>query len=101
MPTWLIQAMMSLRGLSSRGVGIVQRTGVFTRAAGGGAAGLALADPAGGLLPGLGGGGDDGRPHRHRRKRLLTAQMKSDISYIAAVMGAPAAKAAMLIAVSK
>ena len=97
MPVWLAQALMGLRGLS---------VGTPLRALGTGAgAGVGLADPAGGLLPFspfgslFGGGGDKG--HRHRRKRLLTAQMKSDISYIAAVMGAPAAKAAMLIAVSK
>jgi len=97
MPVWLIQALMALKNAAIGGPGRAVLTGA--------AAGIGLADPAGGLLPFspfgnvFGGGGD--QPKRRRRKRLLTQQMKEDISYIAAVMGAPAAKQATLIAVSR
>ena len=96
MPVWVIQALAALRAAAIGGPGRALTTGA--------ASGIALADPSGGLLPFLPGflsGGGASGVHRHRRKRLLTAQMKSDISYIAAVMGPSAAKAAMLIAVSK
>lgn len=97
MPAWMLMAMQGLRSASFGGPGRALMTGAGT--------GVALAEPSGGLLPfspfgGLFGGGRD-KVHRHRRKRLLTQQMKDDIAYITAMLGAPAGKQAMLIAVSK
>lgn len=45
----------------------------------------------GGLLGSTFGGGDD-RPRRRRRKRVLTQSDRSDIAFIKATVGGPAAR---------
>lgn len=70
----------------ARGVGARLTGGVGRRAA--------LAGGAGGVGGGILGGlfGDDDRPRRRRRKRVLTQSDRSDIAFIKATVGGPAAR---------
>jgi len=59
----------------------------------------AAAGATGGFLGGLSIGEAGGGPRRRRRKRVLTANDRADISFITATLGAPAGKAfAMIVA---
>jgi len=91
MPAWLVSAFSMLargtavtrgRLLSARGLAL---TG------GAAATGVALADPAGGLLPSI--FGEDEPKRRRRRRRALTASDRADIAFIAGALGQPAGKA--------
>jgi len=63
--------------------------------------GIAGAGAAGGVaLSGLFDGGD-GRPRRRRRRRVLTANDRADISFITATLGAPAGKAFSMIVAAR
>lgn len=87
MSAWLISALRLLAG--------VGRSQTARVAAGAGTA-VALADPAGGLLPDIFGafrssGAGDDAPRRRRRRRALTASDRSDIAFIAGVISKSAA----------
>lgn len=93
MPAWLASAFLLLQ----RGATITRaalRGGVRPLAlgAGGAAAGTALADPRGGLLPDVFGVGE-GPTRRRRRRRALTASDRADIAFIAGALGPAAGKA--------
>lgn len=64
------------------------------RIAGGTGRRAALAGAGGGVGGSLFGGlfGDDDRPRRRRRKRVLTQSDRSDIAFIKATVGGPAAR---------
>lgn len=87
MSAWLISALRMLAGLSRSAA---------VRVGAAGAAGVALADPAGGLLPNIFGGGPslmlgEEPTRRRRRRRALTASDRSDIAFIAGVISKSAA----------
>jgi len=82
-PVWLISAIQLIRTAIG---GVARRVPRGALTAGAGAAGgVALADPAGGLLPNI--FGDEGRPRRRRRRRALTASDRADIAFISGTLG--------------
>jgi len=91
MPAWLLAARQLLARfvVTSRAAARAGRP--LALGAGGAAAGVALADPAGGLLPGL--GGEEEVKRRRRRRRALTASDRADIAFIAGALGPAAGKA--------
>ncbi len=88
MAAWLLSALSLLRTTFGRAVGT--GAGRLALPAAAGAAGVALADPSGGLFPDIFGGG--GRPRRRRRRRALTASDRADIAFISGTLGAKAGK---------
>ena len=91
MPAWLVSAM----GLLGRGVAVTRGRLASARTlalvGGASAAGVALADPAGGLLPSI---FDEEEPkRRRRRRRALTASDRADIAFVAGALGQAAGKA--------
>lgn len=86
MPTWLLSAFALLRSQFGRVVGAAGGAArPLALGAGGAAAGVALADPAGGLFPNI--FGADGRPRRRRRRRALTASDRADIAFVSGILG--------------
>lgn len=92
MPAWLASALAML----TRGVAVTRGRLASARTlalvGGASAAGVALADPAGGLLPDIL-GLDEEKPKRRRRRRALTASDRADIAFIAGALGPAAGKA--------
>lgn len=90
MAAWLVAALALIGGQIARRAPAGAARAVAAGAAGA-AAGTALADPSGGFLPDIFGGGD-GRPRRRRRRRALTASDKADIGFITGLLGPGAGK---------
>ena len=96
MPAWLASAFAMITRGSTVAKGLLTRRAAQLALTGGAAAGgVALADPAGGLLPGLSSllGLEEEKPKRRRRRRALTASDRADIAFIAGALGPSAGKA--------
>ncbi len=88
MPTWLLSAFALLRSQFGRLVGAAGGAArPLALGAGGAAAGVALADPRGGLFPDIFGAE---KPRRRRRRRALTASDRADIAFVSGILGKPA-----------